>query len=363
MSHAPERKEKNCLNCGTIVQGRYCHVCGQENIVPKESFFHLVQHFFYDITHFDSKFFDTVKYLFTRPGFLSKEYIKGKRASYLNPVRMYVFTNAIFFIIFFSLPGVNRFNEKASKGMDKGINKTIFSQQQRDSALKEIRLELAEDSSNAGLKRLVTLLEDTSRAVTPRDLINIREDSVLAGGAYRSLESYDSMQQALPAGKRDGFLKRKLIEKGVNLEQIFMYGTKSDRERVVEIIFHKLPYVLFVSLPFFALWLKLLYIRRKQFYYADHAIFTIHHYIISFILLLLVFLFNWLGSTTGWGIWSYLTGITIIAWPVYLYLEMRRFYGQGRFKTFVKFFLLGILGTISLTFIFIFFVILSIFQF
>ena len=101
MSHLPERKEKNCLNCGTEVHGKYCHVCGQENLEPKESFWHLLTHFFYDFTHFDGKFFSTVRYLLSRPGFLTSEYAKGRRASYLHPIRMYVFTSAFFFIIFF----------------------------------------------------------------------------------------------------------------------------------------------------------------------------------------------------------------------------------------------------------------------
>ncbi|HRO68985.1 MAG TPA: DUF3667 domain-containing protein [Chitinophagaceae bacterium] len=103
MSHRPERKEKDCLNCGTIVQGKYCHVCGQENTEPKESFWGMVSHFFNDITHFDGKFFTTLRVLLTRPGFLSAEYMRGRRMSYLNPVRMYVFTSALFFLIFFSI--------------------------------------------------------------------------------------------------------------------------------------------------------------------------------------------------------------------------------------------------------------------
>ena len=102
MSHVPQRKEKDCLNCGTTVVGRFCHVCGQENVLPKETFWHMVTHFFYDITHFDSSFFHTIHHLILRPGFLSKEYLQGRRASYLHPVRMYVFTSAIFFLLFFS---------------------------------------------------------------------------------------------------------------------------------------------------------------------------------------------------------------------------------------------------------------------
>ena len=99
MSHIPERKEKDCLNCGTIVQGRYCQQCGQENVVPKETFWHMVTHFFYDITHFDTNFFHTIHHLVFKPGFLSREYLAGRRVRYLHPIKMYVFTSAVFFIL------------------------------------------------------------------------------------------------------------------------------------------------------------------------------------------------------------------------------------------------------------------------
>ncbi|HMC99461.1 MAG TPA: DUF3667 domain-containing protein, partial [Ferruginibacter sp.] len=103
MSHLQERGERNCLNCNAQLYGKYCHICGQENIQPKETVWHLVSHFFQDITHFDGKFFNTLGLLVFRPGFLSREYVAGRRASYLNPIRMYVFTSAIFFLIFFTL--------------------------------------------------------------------------------------------------------------------------------------------------------------------------------------------------------------------------------------------------------------------
>ena len=103
MSHAQERARKNCLNCNAQVHGRFCQICGQENLEPQESFWHLVTHFFNDITHFDGKFFSSLKLLFFHPGFLSAEYKRGRRSSYLNPVRMYVFTSFLFFLVFFSV--------------------------------------------------------------------------------------------------------------------------------------------------------------------------------------------------------------------------------------------------------------------
>ena len=102
VSHTKQRKEKNCLNCNAEVQGRYCHICGQENNQPKESFGHLLNHFFQDITHFDGKFFSTIKLLITKPGFLTLQYTLGRRNNFLNPIRLYIFTNALFFLIFFS---------------------------------------------------------------------------------------------------------------------------------------------------------------------------------------------------------------------------------------------------------------------
>lgn len=103
MSHLEERSEKICLNCNAQLAGPFRHICGQHNIEPKETVLHLKTHFINDITHFDGKFFSTLGLLIKRPGFLPAQYMMGKRAAYFNPVRMYIFTSAIFFLIFFSV--------------------------------------------------------------------------------------------------------------------------------------------------------------------------------------------------------------------------------------------------------------------
>jgi len=94
-------------------------VCGQENIEPKETVWGLVSHFFYDITHFDGKFFGTTRSLITKPGFLPQEYLKGRRARYLHPIRMYVFSSAVFFISLFSMFNVENIHWGKNKDKDK----------------------------------------------------------------------------------------------------------------------------------------------------------------------------------------------------------------------------------------------------
>ena len=212
VSHVPQRKEKDCLNCGSIVQGRFCHVCGQENVVPKETFWHMVTHFFYDITHFDSKFFESVKDLAFRPGFLSKQYMLGRRASYLHPVRMYVLTSAIFFLLFFSF-----FSPDENMGND--LNRPLDAAE-RTKYIARLQERIKKDSNNAKLKDALVMVKDTSTPVTGKD-ISIKEGRGLnisfENTDYKSVEEYDSLQNALPANERDGWFKRRLIRKQIDI--------------------------------------------------------------------------------------------------------------------------------------------------
>lgn len=356
MSHTPERKEKDCLNCGTIVQGKYCHKCGQANVLPKETFWAMLTHFVYDITHFDGKFFDTVRILLKKPGFLSLGYMKGKRASYLNPIRMYVFTSAFFFLVFFSINKTTRYT---------GDTNAPLTTAQRDSILAEINAGEFKRTDTAVLQRIRSLIRDTTRPLHQLDLLPLSEDFVVMatfGGRYKSRAHYDSMQAALPKGERDNWFQKLWNKRAIELNEKYRNDPYMSWQEILDIVLHKLPYLLFVSLPFFALLLKCLYYRRKEFYFADHGIFTVHHYVVSFILLLLMFLWNKLHNLTDWWIWNLLIFASIVAIPIYLYKAMRRFYGQGRWKTILKFLLLNVSAFIVVTSLFVAFFIFSVFN-
>ena len=115
---------------------------------------------------------------------------------------------------------------------------------------------------------------------------------------------------------------------------------------------HNFPKVLFISLPVFALLLKLIYVRRRNYYYVDHGIFSIHLYIFTFLVLLVLFAMNELKKSTGWHFITY-PELLICLYPFfYYYKAMRKFYGQGRFKTILKYLLLLFLAFIVQVFIF-----------
>ncbi|MBV8252562.1 MAG: DUF3667 domain-containing protein [Chitinophaga sp.] len=103
MKTQPLRSDNHCLNCGYVVPERFCSHCGQENTVQHETFGHLVKHFVADIFHYDSQFFLTLKYLLFKPGFLTREYMAGRRVRYVNPIKLYVFVSFVFFLTAFSV--------------------------------------------------------------------------------------------------------------------------------------------------------------------------------------------------------------------------------------------------------------------
>lgn len=351
MSHLKERKERNCLNCNIAVKGRFCHRCGQENIEPKETVWHLVSHFFQDITHFDGKFFSSLKYLITKPGFLSSQYMVGRRASYINPIRMYVFTSAIFFLIFFS---VFKIDSKSVVTTD--MNGKTFAQiETMDS--------LAFDAFTKNVNK-----EDNKKAIamTRAEFKKYFDSSANLGNFqftpshYNTKAEYDSLLQS--GKKKHNWFERQLVYKNIEINEKFKGHRKEIGTAFSEILLHSLPQMLFILLPLFALLLKLIYIRHKNYYYVNHGIFSIHFYIFSFIVMLFIFGISKLNSSLHWGIITFIEVVLGFGIYFYLYKAMRNFYKQGRGKTIIKFLILCFLLFITMMILFLVFILFSLFK-
>jgi len=83
----------NCTNCGAKLTGHYCSNCGQKEFSPHDlTISKFILNFFEDFFKFDSNVFRTIRYLLFRPGFLSNEYVQGRIASYVKPLKLFVFT-------------------------------------------------------------------------------------------------------------------------------------------------------------------------------------------------------------------------------------------------------------------------------
>lgn len=86
-----------CLNCGTRLTGPFCSTCGQPATAPNPTVHDVVHELSHELLHVDGRLFRSLALLFTRPGFLTREYCRGKRASYLPPLRLYLIFSVLFF--------------------------------------------------------------------------------------------------------------------------------------------------------------------------------------------------------------------------------------------------------------------------
>lgn len=94
-----------CLNCSATLQGAYCHACGQSGHIERK-LTHVFEEFLHGIVHFDTKAWRTLPLLIARPGTLTYEYIRGKRARFVSPLATFLFVVFMMFFVFALFGGV-----------------------------------------------------------------------------------------------------------------------------------------------------------------------------------------------------------------------------------------------------------------
>jgi len=94
----PDADSESCLNCGTLRIGPYCHDCGQHAHESHRSLRRLAVEGLRSATESDGPFLRTLRRLAFNPGGLTRDYLNGKRASQVPPVRLFLFALAVFLI-------------------------------------------------------------------------------------------------------------------------------------------------------------------------------------------------------------------------------------------------------------------------
>jgi hypothetical protein len=96
-----------CLNCGNGFSGNYCNLCGEKVYSAHDKkLSHLFEEIVHFITHFDTKFLRSVKLIFSKPGFVSKEFCEGRRSPYFKPVSLFLISIVIY-LLFPLMQGMN----------------------------------------------------------------------------------------------------------------------------------------------------------------------------------------------------------------------------------------------------------------
>ncbi len=320
----PKQHNEFCLNCGTKLLDSFCQHCGQKDIAKRQTLDELLTNFISSFWSYEGKFFKTIKFLIIKPGFLATEYNAGKRESYYHPARMYVFISFVFFLLLSVLP---------NDDLKKSMVKADFSDEEKKEAVKD------------SIKSMVDSIKTVSKKNKNSDFTII--------GDHKTSASYDSAQAALAPEKRDGWLMKNLTLRSIEINEKYKGNGEEFVNDFRDAFFDNFSKVLFWLLPFFALLLKLLYVRRDYFY-SEHLVFSIYYYNFFYFAGSLQVLVN---ALPVWEWVSPLVGYWIV---LYLLFAMKRMYKQGWGKTILKyilflfsfFILMGVGFMISAFFIF-----------
>lgn len=304
----PLRKDKTCLNCRYVVENRFCPNCGQENIDTRKTFYHLFIHFFEDLTHYENAFWKTIKNLLLKPSTLTKEYLSGKRLSYLAPVRLYIFISLITFFI--------------------------------------ISISSSKDPFHITLEKIEQKMA----------LEEINESGNTLFG-FHSTKELDSIQNSDSKTEKLSPFKYWIFHQGLSI--IEKNSKQEIIEKFKESFVHNFPKLLFLYMPFFAFLLWIFH-NKTRWYYFDHGIFTLHYFSFLLLIILILFLFDKTFSLfDNSGFLSFISGsINFLgySWMVYYFFPAHhRFYGETRIISFIKTILIFLFNFIILIIILLFF--------
>ncbi|MEM8526090.1 MAG: DUF3667 domain-containing protein [Bacteroidota bacterium] len=319
-----EQLNKHCLNCqqALAADAKYCHNCGQKVTDGRVTMKELFREFLDSVFNIDTKFFRTIGNLFI-PGKLTVEYFRGKHKYFLQPIRLFLIMTILLVAAFSFLL---RDKQQANTGdklfewrEQQHIHDMILSVDTiREQIASEFEIPIARQAVDTFYQRILTY------DVNFRDTIQMPfsvfgENMRFARVDYNQLSENELIEQYYPERNFLANLIRRQELRFVNSNQ-----------NVVQFLLGKITWLVFIIIPIFALFLKLLYIR-KDFYYVEHLIFLFHVHTLVFLWAVLIIL---LDSVLPEAVQA--TSIFLIA--IYIVFAMRRFYQQRWWKTIVKFF-------------------------
>jgi len=299
----PAAEPRSCGNCGAALTGAFCPVCGQEDREFRRPFWRILGQFAQALVDLDGRVYRSLFLLYTRPGFLSGEYVRGRRAHYTPPLRMFLVLSIGFFLLVSIFP----------RGGDNpgGPGQPPAGEQQSDQPLRDL---LADGEDTDGLAEL------------DLDPAEIRA-------------SIEAVPIPFLPEATAGRLKELVI-----VQVVGNYGEirEDPREFFEEFFSDSLEYVtifILLMMPLLALLQAVFYVFRRR-YYVEHFMLTLHNH--SF-LIVCAFLLSATGlvadrSAALEAVVNWLD-LAIILWAIaYLYLSLKNFYGGGWFYSGVVFF-------------------------
>ncbi len=309
------RKGTKCLNCGELLQidNNYCPNCGQKNDHQRVSIWRLTVEFLSNYFSLDSRFGNSLLPFLFRPGYLTNRFREGKRVSFVNPIRLYIILSVLYFFL------VSLFVDRLTNEVKNASAEDLA----------KIEKELSNDPD------LPDSIPTNFKDAKARDIIKIDSATQFSffdtdWQNYQNLKDKDlTIDQIYDSLKVDDkpFFEGLIVKQFVRIDQ-------SQVENITSYLTKNLSLMMFILLPVVALIFKLLYVRRKQFYYFEHLVHSIHLHSFAYFIFSLSIVLNltWEFEITEYAIFVFL---------VYFLFSIKRVYAQSWRKTIVKSLIIG----------------------
>ncbi|WP_296677058.1 DUF3667 domain-containing protein [Novosphingobium sp.] len=287
--------ESACLNCGTALVGSHCHSCGQAAHVHKTigAFLHDLLH---GVFHFEGKIWRTLPLLAWRPGKLTREYIDGRRASYISPIALFLFSVFLMFAVIKQAGG--SLDNLASIDVN-GKTVTGLAANERELAALRIKRDAL---AKAGKPTDVIDGEISGREA---GLASVREVQATLAGKPTADSKDVKIHSELPAVEQA--FRDFRANPGLGL---FKLQTNA----------YKFSWALIpISVPF--VWLLFPFSRRFRLY--DHTVFVTYSLCFMTLLTTAIVVGNLAGA-------SFLAGIGLLVPPIHMYRQLRGTYQLSR---------------------------------
>lgn len=344
-----------CANCGVLLNGKFCHSCGQSSKSMIKFFGEVAKELLDDALGYDSRMKHSIVPLLLKPGRITLDYIKGKRFHYVLPFKLYLITSVLFILLVKSTANTDDLkfgdtdaseeSQKIAQELTEEINKAVTDAENANDAgwmpKIIIKTESDEIENNSLNEEISTSSDSLSDAAINEDAIEDQNESENNEDGEFNL-SWDDETQQLTGFETldDGWFKTFLTVISPKIKT-----WKKDAGPLVKNVIELLPYMMFVILPIFAIFLKGFYVFSRR-YYTEHLVFLLHNHSFIYMMLMIQIVMglsyeklNPMQNTMaqfGASTIDWLSTIVGIWMVVYVFLAMKRFYRQGWGATIAK---------------------------
>lgn len=306
-----------CANCGRDRPGNFCAHCGQSDRDYARALLSVAGEFVRETFELDSRLFRTLGLLMFRPGRLTMEFSRNRRAGFVSPVRLYIFASFVFFLL---LSLVGNLGDSFSRGLAEDAEMNLTAEEPAG-AVEEVQAEAAEEDQVEATEEDQA---DAAQPPTEEHLAAFRaalpsEQRRKADDILARPESNVGRQILLGVASRGGVAETGWADRFLLLSGIDMLH---DPSVIPRRLIANMPIAMFCLLPFLGLILAVFHFRKKRFY-VEHLVFAIHVQTFAF----LIYAVALLLPESGPGLWVRV-GCLLVPYP-YFVIALRRYYENG----------------------------------